>query len=236
MINKRISGSLLLLPIAFWMLSSCTTISYTPKVTLDVSPRTIEKTVQLEKLNDKTPIDDRINPFFGLSVTNDESLTGGLDIEVTNAIVSDFSTNAVFDNISRRESNPDFIIRGEITKFYGKSEMNTFGKVSWGLAMAALIIAPITEEPAVLLGAVPLLTWYLGVPISKNTTEISITLKIYNPDNELIGTYQGVAQEGIQTDIYKNKAFAVPSLTNKNFSNAIQQIRDQIMRDYDKFY
>jgi hypothetical protein len=217
------------------LLSSCSTISYVPKVTLDISPKTINKSVQIERLKDLSPIEDRVNPFMGTSVTNEGSLPGGLELEVTNEIISDFANNGVFSKIGRKIDNPDYIIKGEIRLFYGKSQVNTFFKVSWILAMATVIIAPIVEEPAVLIGAIPFLTCYLGVPVSKNTSEVEIELQIFNAESKLIGTYTGIGSEGISTNMYKNKALAIPSMTNQVFSKAVQQIRDQIIQDFEKF-
>ena len=221
--------------IGITVFSSCTTISYTPKVTLDLSPQTINKSVLVEKIKDLSPVEDKANPFLGLSVTNEESLPSGLELEVTNEIVSDFSNNALFSNISRRVENPDFIIKGDINKFCGKSEINTFGKVSYFMAMGAIVLSSVTGESAALIGVVPMLSWYFGVPISKNTSHIEITLRVYNSKGDLQGTYVGKAEDRTSTNMYKNKALAVPSMTNKTFSIAIQDIRDQILKDIDKY-
>lgn len=216
-------------------ITSCSTISYTPKVSLDVSPKTINKKVQVDKFVDLTTMSDKKNPFGGVSVTNAESLSNDLDIEVTNAIVTDFSNNGVFQHVSRRIENPDYIIKGEIVKFSGKSEMNDFAKISWGLAMASIVIAPIVKNAKFYFGTIPLYSCYLGLPVSRNTSEIEIIIRLYDKNKSLIGTYTGKSNDIISTSMYKNKMLAVPTMTNKAFSAAVMQIRDQILNDMNKF-
>ncbi|MEN8139325.1 MAG: hypothetical protein ABFR62_12920 [Bacteroidota bacterium] len=228
------SGYYILLSSIFIIITSCATVSYTPKVTLDVSPRTIHKNVQIEKLNDLTSGKDRKNPFTGFSVTNEKSLANDLDIVVTNSIVEDFSTNGVFDKVSRRTENADLIIRGDINTFYGKSRANLFAKISYFIGIGAIAVAAATAEDAYYWGAVPILVWYFGVPVRKNDAEIEITLNVYNNKDELLGTYKGMAYDKTSSNMYKNESLATPNLTNKTFSKAIQDIRDQIMGDYEK--
>lgn len=231
--TKSVTKLLLFLTFAI-SIASCSTISYVPKVSLDSSPKTINKSVQVDKFKDSSPIEDRKNPFLGLSVTNEESMASGLDLEVTNAVVSDFSVNGLFKQISRRVENPDFVLKGEIKKFTGKAQLNNFAKISWVAGLAAIIAAPAANEPLIFLGAVPILSWYFGVPISKNTSEIEIEMSLYDKNNNLISTYTGKSGNLISTSMYYNKVFAVPSMTNKTFSMAIMQIREQILKDIDK--
>lgn len=227
---KRIKRISILFTTAI-LIASCTTISYVPKVSLDVSPKTVNKVVQVEKFIDSSPIEDKKTPFLGLSVTNAESLPNGLDIEVTNAVVSDFSINGVFKQTSRKVDNPDYIIKGEIIKFNGRSVLNTFAKITMFTSLTAIVVAPILNEPLIELGAAPILTWYFGLPVTKNTSEIEIVISLYDKNNTLIKTYSGKANDKISTSMYKNKMLAVPSLTNKMFSTAIMQIREQILND-----
>ena len=176
-------------------------------MSLDVSPK---------KFKDNTPEKDRNNPFAGFSVTNKEALSSELPIEVTNAIIADFSTNALFKEISRRIDNPDFVMKGQINKFVGKSRMTTFGIVS-------------------MFTYVGVISWYFGTPIRANETEMELIVSLYNSKEELIGTYTGKYKDKILSSMYKNTALALPSQTNKSFSNAISQIRDQILNDINKY-
>lgn len=198
------------------IISSCSTVSYYPRISLDMSPATIHKSVMVEKFIDRTPEKDKENPFWGFSVTNDEALASDLSIEVTNAVISDFSTNAVFENISRRTDKPDFIIQGEITKFMGKTRLTTYGLVS-------------------LCSILGVYTWILGMPIQKNETEVEILISVYNSNNELVGKYSGRYSDKVLGTLYKQKQLGVLNQTNRSFSYVISRIREQILTDIRKY-
>lgn len=215
-------------------IASCTTISYVPKVSLDVSPQTINKTVLVEKFTDLSPKADCKNPFGGVSVTNAESLTSGLDLEVTNAIVSDFAVNGVFSQVSRKIENPDYIMTGEIIKFSGKSEMNEYAKFAYVTALVSVVAAPVLQNSLLYFGTVPLYSCYLGIPIMRNSANIEIRLKLYDNNRNLVGTYSAKHYQDEMNSMYRNKMMAVPTLTNQTFSNVVLQLRDQMLEDLTK--
>ena len=113
--------------------------------------------------------------------------------------------------------------------------MNTFGKTTWILAMSSMILAPAVGSMNIYLGAAPILLWYAGIPITKNTSMVEIVLNVYDKNNTLVGTYKGLSTDRVSANMYTNKAMAVPSMTNKTFSKAISQIREQMIVDIDKF-
>jgi len=208
-----------LFPFAFVILMislSCSTISYIPQVDLDISPKTIYRSVQVEKFIDNSDINDRKNPFLGLSVTNEEALTNDLSISVTNAIIADFSNNAVFEHISRRIENPDYTITGEINVFKGIWRPTDYGLIST-------------------LTIVGVYTWIFGMPIDKIETEIELKLEVYNREDKLIATYTGKANGFKRSSLYRSIALSTPSQTNRDFSRVIQQIREQILTDEHRF-
>ncbi|TAF02499.1 MAG: hypothetical protein EAZ80_01040 [Runella slithyformis] len=218
--------------VASCLFSSCVTLSYTPKVSLDVSERTVKKAVVVEKLTDISPVEDRENPVGGSSATNPKALPGDLSVDVTNAIVSDFATNGVFSQISRRLDNPDYILKGEIKKFMGKSRPTAYywgSAVAYGVGIAAIRNNP---DPSVLVLAVlPMAGLLFGIPARRNVADIEIELKLYDKAGNLLSTYTGKGQENKAMSIYNNATLALPSQTNKAFSQAIAQIRQQILSD-----
>ncbi|MFN4146208.1 MAG: hypothetical protein ACK4GN_10325 [Runella sp.] len=214
--------------------TSCTTISYTPKVNLDVSPRTIQKSVMVEKLEDFSPEKDRDNPLGGFSATNPKALSGDLAVEITNAIVTDFATNGVFATVSRQVENPDYVMRGEIKRFVGKSRPTGYYWASTAIYSVGVGIGAGTVPPnatALALGTLPMMGVILGVPVRRNLSEIEIELKLYDKAGNLLSTYTGKGQETMPMSIYNNAQLALPSQTNKAFSQAIMQIRKQILDD-----
>lgn len=200
---------------AVLVMQSCATISYNPKISLDVSPKTIEGSLMVEKIVDNTPIEDRKNPFSGFSVTNEQSLINDLSIEVSNEIVSDFSNNAVFSKVSRSIKNPDYILEGEMTKFMGRTKLTTYGLISF-------------------ITIIGVITWYFGLPVQKMEVEMDITLRLLDGNRNLIGTYSGTASGFDRVSMYNNIALKTPNQTNKEFSNVIANIREQIIKDLTK--
>lgn len=190
----------------------CATITYSPKISLDISPKTIKKTVKVKNLVDKTTSEEKKKPVSGYSVTDSKSLAGDLSIEITNAIIADFNTNGVFSKISKTVDNPDFILKGEIIKFKGKYFPNT---LFW-------ITLPID------------IIWFFGVPIYKDEIDIEIKLSIYKNSGELIGEYYGKSSSTKSYTIYKNGALGLPAKTNRLFSDVIKQIRKEIIQDSEK--
>ncbi len=191
------------------------TVSYTPKVSLDVSKNTVKKAIQFDKLADKTPNRDRNNPFGGYSVTNKNSLVNELDVEITNAIIADFSTNSAFTQIGRKIENPDFIIKGEINRFYGKVKLTNFGLVT----LATLL---------------PVVTWYFGLPVYKLESEVEIKLNVCDKENNLMKSYSAIYKDKQYANLYTNKLYALPNFTNKLFSKTIEKLRTEITSDLSK--
>jgi hypothetical protein len=194
-------------------LTSCATISYTPKVSLDTSINTIKKTVKVENFIDNVPIVQRKKPFGGYSVTDSESLAGSLSTEVTNAIVEDFNTNGLFSKVSKREENPDFVIKGEIVNFKGKYHPSN----------AFWFTLPID------------IIWLFGIPVMKDDIDIHIKLSIYKNSGKLVGEYYGKSSNSKLYNMYNQGLLGLPTKTNKVFSEAVRQIREKIIEDISKF-
>lgn len=143
-------------------------------------------------------------------------MSNDLALEVTNAIVSDFSANFLFKEVRRKISNPDYIITGEINKFRGVTKLTNFGLIST-------------------FSVIGVYSWFLGMPVRKNETNIQLIITLSNSKGDKIGTYKGVYQDKQTFSMYKNAFLAIPSQTNKSFSTAVAQIREQIINDINNF-
>ena len=198
-----------LIIVALLLFTGCASISYQPTLSLEISTKTIDAVAQVNTFVDKSPFTDKEKLFGGLSITDPNTLVGQLSTEVTNAVVNDFSINGVFKRIAKRIDEPDLIISGEIYRFYGKSKINTLGWVT----------LPIN------------LVWYLGLPIYSFDGEVVIVVKIHNVSGDLLGEYTGKAMFSEKKSIYSNQMLALPTKVNRIFSQAILQIRDQIIAD-----
>ena len=191
----------------YLFITGCTSISYSPSVALEVSPYTINGIAQMNELKDISNPESKQKVFAGISVTEPNTLSGKLSTEVTNAIINDFSMNGVFDRISKKTANPDYIIDGEIQTFYGKTKVNTLG---W-------LTLPIST------------IWYFGLPIYNMDGSVVIKLIIKDKFGTVIGTYTGSSSFTEKRSIYRQPGLEIPTKVNKAFSNTVEQIRAEIM-------
>ena len=205
---------------------------YTPKVTLEASNGTINKRVQIEKFIDSSPIKDKSTPFGGVSLTSNKPTPLNLESEVANAVVLDFSVNGLFQQASRKMDNPDFVMKGEILKFMCRSESSDYAKVAWLAGVSSIAAALIVKEPLILLGATPCLIAYSGIRTGNTTIEIELVVNLFDKKNSLIGTYKGRSNYKKTNSMYNYPgSLGLNKLTNQCFSDAVHQIREQIVRD-----
>lgn len=216
-------------------LSSCATISYTPRINLDSSTRTIHKSATIEKFVDVSPVADRNNPFTGFSVTNKDAMLYSLDTAITNVVSEDFITNKIFSEARKNIENSDYIIKGKIIKFRGVSALSTQGIIGVSLYFATAVVEIATSQPLVFLSYIPVTTWYFATPARISKVEIELEVSIYDWNENNLGTYTGKSVYKAKASIFKNNAREVPLQTNKVFSDVILQIREQIINDISKY-
>ena len=193
--------------------SGCMSISYKPSVSLRESPRTIKATVKLETFADQTPQSDKERKVFGVSATEPGTLAGELVNEVTDAVLTDFNNNQVFETVKKRfENEPDLIMKGTIRRFYGKVGPTT---LMW-------ITIPID------------IIWFFGLPIQGDEGSVDLEVSIQRPNGTVLGTYRGQSQFSASYSMYTNPILGIGTKLNKAFSECIQQIRDQILNDEKK--
>lgn len=138
---------------------------------------------------------------------------GDLSTEVTNAVIADFLINGVFAEAGKNINNPDAVMTGEIKRFYGRAGLNAVGVIT-------LPINPI---------------WFLGVPMQSSEGGVDLTVSIRRPDGTLLGTYSGRSEFSGWYTMYNRVDIGVGTALNKVFNQAMQQIRDRIIADKDRF-
>ncbi len=192
-------------------LSACTAISYKPALSLGPSPVKIPAKIRVESFVDRSPSEDKTKRAGGSSATEPDSMTGDLGTEVTNAIIADFLANGVFAEAGKNIGHPDAVMTGEIKRFYGRAGLSSVGWIT-------ALIYPI---------------WLLGVPMQSSEGAVDLEVSIRRPDGALLGTYSGRAQFSDWYTMYNPSIHGVA--LNKAFTQAMQQIRDQIIADKGKF-
>ncbi len=197
--------------------TSCATVSYVPYVSLDVSKKTIMKTVEVEKFDDNTSKTEKRNPVFGYAITNPKSLVGSLNSELASGIATDFNNNAVFASAKLKNDSADYRIRGKIVKFYGK-------------VRPPFIVYPVA---VLLLSNIAILC---GMPVLVAEVDIELELSIYDKKtNKLIGTYHAENRDVIKSNLYNDKSYAINSFMNRTLSKTVFDLREQIIKDEKKF-
>jgi uncharacterized protein YgfB (UPF0149 family) len=102
---------------------------------------------------------------------------------------------------------------GEIKRFYGRAGLSSVGWIT-------LPINPI---------------WLLGVPMQSTEGEVDLEVSIRRLDGTLLGTYSGRSQFSDWYTMYNQSIHGVGTALNRSFTQAMQQIRDQIIADKGKF-
>jgi hypothetical protein len=193
--------------------TGCQSISYKPGTSLGMSSQTIKANVKLETFIDQSPASDKSSKFAGVSACEPGTLDGELATDVTDAVLTDFNNNQVFASVKKRfENEPDLVMKGTIQRFYGKSGPTP---VFW-------ITIPID------------ILWFFGLPIMGDDGLVNMEVSIQRPDGTVLGTYHGQAKFSKLYTIYVNATLALPTRMNKAFTDAIAQIREQILRDAGK--
>jgi len=189
---------------------SCTSFTYKPAISLNASPKTIKATVQIETFADETPPADKWKQFGGVSATEPGTLAGELAIEVTDAVLTDFSNNLVFDAIKKKvEGEPDLIMNGRIHRFYGKAGPNA---VFWFTIPVDIV-------------------WLCGVPVLRDKGEVDLEISLRRPGGPVLATYRAKSQFGKWYTIYNNPTMGIGTRLNRAFSECIANIRQQIVND-----
>jgi hypothetical protein len=194
-------------------LGACTSISYKPALSLGPSPIKIPAKLQVETFVDHSPPEDKTKRALGVSATEPDTLAADLSTEVTNAVIADFLINGVFAEAGKNITNPDAVMTGEIKRFYGRAGLN-------GAGVITLPINPI---------------WLLGVPMQSSEGGVDLAVTIRRPDGTSLGTYSGRSEFSGWYTMYNRVDIGVGTALNKAFNQAMQQIRDRILADKDRF-
>ncbi len=115
------------------LLSGCvSTAKYSPAVkdnipvpSDQVSSVTIPVSVQMAKLVDRSPAEDKEDGWLygtGWSVTSPERLKGPLDVVLKDAIMNDFKEHGIFKEFDQQDHEDQLKLEGKVHKFYQRRE------------------------------------------------------------------------------------------------------------------
>jgi hypothetical protein len=190
-------------------------VPYKPTLLLEKSSHTIPVSVSVQLLRDASPSDDKEDLAEG-TVSQTKSMEGDLSELVAQAIVADFSATGVFRSIRKGGDHPDLILSGTIHRFYGQATIPSWLMIP-GVGWAVNALASPAQE------------WQGAVDL-----ELTVT----RPDGRVIGAYRGhvTYQEIAEHDsrYWSAPLYPAHARLNQAFTEAVQQIRDQILRDRDR--
>ena len=126
---------------------------------------------------------------------------------VTAEILNEFTASRVFRRISTYDENPDLILTGRIERFFVHDRRKLWTYV------------PFSRKVANLFGA----NTYMG------SGEVHITMKLLNPSGEQLNTYVGHAK--FEEDFTPNDETEPGWKLNRAFSEAVNQIREEMLKD-----
>ena len=195
------------------LLTGCTTISYIPRVVLDVSPQIIHANVQIDKFVDKTSARDKRKPIGGVNIADTRAMTGDLGLELTQVITQDFKNNSVFSNVGRRVENADYILKGEIVTFKGKFKPTALFWVTIPIHTVTLF----------------------SLPLHKEDINVELKISVYKKSGELVKTYSATSSSHHYYSMYYKIEYALPSDVNRCLSKAVEDIRTQLLADAGKY-
>ncbi|MDE3018612.1 MAG: hypothetical protein KGI53_06305 [Nitrospirota bacterium] len=207
-----------------WWLLACTavllpacSVPYRPTLKMEAAIHTIPIKVLVRQLSDASPPDDKqASSEASLSQTSPGSMEGDLSALVTKALVADFSATGVFQTLHRNQPDPDLVLSGTIHRFYGQVSTPSWLHVSW-MSWAAHAY------------------W---VPFQQWEGEVDLELVLSTPDGRVLGTYRGQADysqiEDRHHHYWSMPLYPAHARLNRAFTDAVEQIRDQMFQDRDK--
>lgn len=202
--------------VAILLLTACA-ISYKPTLKMEATFHTIPAKVLVQPLRDASPPDDKQDSTeASFSQTSPSMMEGDLGALVTKALVADFSATGVFQTLHRNQAKPDLILSGTIRRFYGQVSIPSWLHISW-MSWAAHAY------------------W---TPFQQWEGEVDLELVLATPEGTVLGTYRGQADysqvEGRDHHYWSMPLYPAHARLNRAFTEAVEQIRDQIFGDREK--
>jgi hypothetical protein len=193
-------------------LAAC--MPYKPTLHLDNSPMTIPANVLMQPLRDLSPGEDR-EPATSqsFSQTGPDALEEELNVLVTRAIVAEFNTTGVFRSVAGSTRAPDLVLSGTIHRFHGQVTLP-----SWAM--------------------IPGLAWTVNMfwsPVQEREGLVDLELTLATPEGGIVGRYRGCDRyretAGHDHHHWSMPLYPAHARLNQSFTEAVRQIRDQILED-----
>ena len=195
--------------LAIAIISGCST-KYEPHLTLPPSTfnRAIEAIVELHPLQAAEGLRSGHSTYGVLAEDYVNRPPSKMSQVITAEILSELSSSGLFRRISLYDPHPDLVLTGRIERFYEHDRRKLWTYVPYYSDRLAGLFR-------------------LNTYISSG--EVQLTMMLLKPTGQLVGTYVGRAQ--FNEDFTPNDEVRPGGRLNRAFSDALAQIRDEMLSD-----
>lgn len=195
--------------LAITIVSGCST-KYEPQLLLPPSTfnRTIDATVELHPLQAAEGLRSGHSTYGVVADDYVNRPPSKMSQAITAEVLNELSSSGVFRRISLFDPDPDLVLTGRIERFYEHDRRKLWTYVPYYSDRLAGLFR---------------LNTYMS------SGEVQLTLMLLKPTGQLVGTYVGRAQ--FDEDFTPNDEVRPGGRLNRAFSDAVAQIRDEMLSD-----
>lgn len=194
---------------ALSMVQGCST-KYEPQLTLLPSTfdRAIDASVELHPLQAGEELRSGHSTYGVLAEDYVNKPPSKMSQAITAEILNELSSSGVFRRVSLYDPQPDLILTGRIERFYEHDRRKLWSYVPYYSDKLAGLFR---------------LNSYMS------SGEVELTMMLLKPTGKLVGTYVGRAK--FDEDFTPNDEVRPGGRLNRAFSDALAQIRDEMLSD-----
>jgi hypothetical protein len=202
-------GPLIITVLAILALTGCST-KYEPQLTLPPQSfdQSIDAAVELHPLLASEAIRTGHANFGVVAEDYVNKPPSKMSKAITAEILNEFSANGVFRQISLYDPHPDYVLTGRVDRFFEHDRRKLWTYVPYYSDKLANLFR---------------LNTYMS------SGEVEVTMMLLKPSGELVGTYVGHSK--FEEDFTPNDEIKPGGRLNRAFSEALTQIRDEMLAD-----
>jgi hypothetical protein len=195
--------------VAAVMAAGCST-KYEPHLTLPPATfdRAIDATVELHPLQAAEGLRSGRTTYGVLAEDYVNKSPSKMSQAITAEVLNELASSGLFRRITLYDPQPDLVLTGRIEQFYEHDRRKLWTYVPYYSDKLAGLFR---------------LNTYMS------TGEVTLTMMLMKPTGKLIGTYQGRAK--FNEDFTPNDEMKPGGRLNRAFSDALAQIRDEMLAD-----
>lgn len=180
---------------------------YDPVIQLEQSPKTIPIAAEIHRVTESAEMKVPGRPYGVVASGIEPAKLGQFTGPITEALMEDFRTNHVVEEIDTYLDHPDVIMTGTVMKFY-----EIYKPKVWTALPGAKVVAK-----------------FIQADTYTSKAEAELRLVILTAAGELIGIYRG---HGTTTDDFiPNEQHPPGARLNWALTEAVRQVREAMLQD-----